>query len=290
MDTLTYAGFFIIAALALFAVSQYISFNLPLGLILSIVPVFSAARLSLPYLNGIIVLFSAVVLFAIIANLYIRGLLGIGKNLTKAPPSIKGKKTALLTFDDGPSRCWTGPVLDLLEREKIRAVFFVVGKDAEKHRDIMEKMVESGQEIGVHSYSHKPLIMLSAGSLKKEMDLTLKALDDAGCKAPRFFRPPWGLYNRQVIEMAKERGLKTMLWNWSAKDWTGAGPREIVARTLKGADADRIFLFHDGHREGACRKATVEALPEIIAALREKGFEFADPAISEVNGPPPANL
>jgi peptidoglycan-N-acetylglucosamine deacetylase len=62
-----------------------------------------------------------------------------------------------LTFDDGPDPVFTPRVLDILAQFGVRATFFVIGKRAEQHPEIIRAIAEAGHEVGNHTYTHRPL-------------------------------------------------------------------------------------------------------------------------------------
>lgn len=275
------------AFVLLFFISQYFKFNVAETLLiytLMFVPlmIIPAARdkLGLIYLEnkgyhpGFFLLFSLLIFLPLLIKMYRVPGMGMGKDAIRRPPGQEGGKTAILTFDDGPSPLWTEKILEVLKENKVPAIFFVVGKSAREHPAIIEKLQEAGMEIAVHTDDHLMLPFLFPGQIKNQLDNALEALDSLGCPKPRFFRPPWGMHNRQVLEMAKERGLATMLWSKSSMDWAGIPAPAIEKNALSNLDDGEIFLFHDGHRTGLSREATLKALPEIIRQLKEKGYEF----------------
>jgi peptidoglycan/xylan/chitin deacetylase (PgdA/CDA1 family) len=202
----------------------------------------------------------------------------LGMKALSPPGGAAGEKAAYFTFDDGPSPAWTPQVLHVLKEEGINAIFFVVGEEVRRHPHLVQAIIDAGMEVGVHSHSHKILPLLFATSLDREMDACMSALKDAGCPAPRLFRPPCGIYNRQVMDAALSRGLTPLLWNCSSGDWMGLSPAAIRQNSLKGRENPCVLLFHDGQRSVVGRKSTVEALPGVIRGLREMGYQFPDPA------------
>ncbi len=173
----------------------------------------------------------------------------------------------LLTFDDGPSSN-TPYVLDILKRYSVRGVFFVVGKRAEKNVHILKRTAQEGHILGVHTYSHIPLVFLSSNQIKSEIKRCADIIREIGYE-PKHFRPPWGFYNAEVIKIADELGLKTILWSRSSKDWTGISSKDVLKNATFNMEEGDIILFHDGG-DNFAGKNTLEALPKVIEYIREK--------------------
>jgi peptidoglycan/xylan/chitin deacetylase (PgdA/CDA1 family) len=181
----------------------------------------------------------------------------------------------LLTFDDGPSIEWTSKIAGTLKENNIKGVFFIVGKSASKHPQIIKELLQSGMEIGVHSYSHKSLPYLSTKEIEEEIDKTIESIRSASGVTPIYFRPPYGFYNKEVIEIARSRNLTTILWTKNAKDWKkNISPAEIIDNVTKALKPGDIILFHDGPDENADRKATLNTLPVIIRNINRQLTNF----------------
>ncbi len=186
-----------------------------------------------------------------------------------------------LTFDDGPS-VQTGRVLEILARENIKATFFVVGRSGAASPDTLRAMVKAGHTVGMHSWSHEyKTIYASVEAFLEDMYKVFTLIRDETGVTPTFFRFPggstnsydYGIYQDIVAEMLR-RGFVPCDWNMSAQDATKTplAPEQIVANILSAGNVARgVVLMHDSKP----RATTVEALPALIAALRERGYTFA---------------
>ncbi|MDR1856915.1 MAG: polysaccharide deacetylase family protein [Desulfovibrio sp.] len=173
-----------------------------------------------------------------------------------------------LTFDDGPSK-FTPQLLDDLADYGIPATFFVLGQQAERHPDIIRRMLAEGHEVENHSYSHPNLRKISRVQKIHEIEATDAILRELGAK-PRFLRPPYGAYDDRVLEQAERLGLSLVLWSVDTKDWRSLPVDYTQLRNSKGhvfppGTVRGIFLFHDTHR------TTVEDFPRIVQQLKEGG-------------------
>lgn len=175
-----------------------------------------------------------------------------------------------LTFDDGPSTN-TPQLLDMLSEYGIPATFFLLGKQAERHPDLVRRILAEGHEVGNHSYSHPNLRMLSPERKMQEIGQTDAILRSLGA-SPAFLRPPYGAYDNQTVAVAESLGLGIMLWSLDSRDWKSLPANYAALRSTRGTVYDTgtlrgIFLFHDTH------KRTVEDLPRIIRDLRAGGCQ-----------------
>ncbi|MFI5246340.1 MAG: polysaccharide deacetylase family protein, partial [Gemmatimonadales bacterium] len=186
-----------------------------------------------------------------------------------APPRVA------LTFDDGPSMD-TPAVLAALEREGIRATFFILGRHAEQHPQLVRSIALAGHEIGNHTWSHRVLALARPGQLAAEIDRTQQLLARLCLRAPRLFRAPRGYQGPLVRAALRRRGLALIGWTRGAWDSERRAATDIAAlAAAKPRDGD-ILLLHDGAgTPGEQRRdRTAEAIPLIVREYRRRGFRF----------------
>ena len=182
-----------------------------------------------------------------------------------------------LTFDDGPDPVYTPRLLDLLGRHGIKATFFVVGKHAEAHPDIILRMHQEGHSIGIHNYLHRSNWLMRPKSVAKQIRMTSELIERITGTKPRFYRPPWGIMN--LFDFASRHQLQIVLWSMMAGDWRkSTGAAKIESRMLKRLSGGTIYLLHDcGNTFGADLEApanTIEALERFIPAALDRGYRF----------------
>lgn len=175
-----------------------------------------------------------------------------------------------LTFDDGPS-VNTPHLLDELAEYGIPATFFLLGSQAERHPDLVKRILAEGHEVGNHSYSHPNLRAVSPARKEEELRRTENILLGLGA-SPRFVRPPYGAYDAYTEKVAESLGLSVMLWSLDSRDWQRLPENYATLRSTRGTlyapgTLRGIFLFHDTHRR------TVDDLPRIIRDLRAGGCQ-----------------
>ena len=174
-----------------------------------------------------------------------------------------------MTFDDGPHPQNTPRLLDMLRERNIKATFYVVGRNVDMYPHIVRRMVAEGHEIGNHTWTHRNLTRLSNASIRSEMDRTRNIIISACGVKPRTMRPPYGaLRESQRAWIHKEYGYPTIMWNVDPKDCQRPGVSVVTSRILENTRNGSIVLAHDLH------KPTVDAMPETLDGLLERGFQF----------------
>lgn len=180
-----------------------------------------------------------------------------------------------LTFDDGPDPEWTPAILDILKERGVKAMFFVLGSEAEKYPDLVQRIAEEGHEIGNHSFTHANLAESPEALIKLELNSNQRLIESLIGKSTALFRPPYDADSHPVdlgellpIRVAQSLGYMTVLENIDPRDWQKPDAAELLARVKNARSSGNIILLHDG---GGDRSATVEALPAILDYLQERG-------------------
>jgi peptidoglycan-N-acetylglucosamine deacetylase len=187
------------------------------------------------------------------------------------------ERVVALTFDDGPCHPYTGQLLEILEREGVRATFFQVGNNVKREPKLSAE-VASQHEVGNHTFTHPHLTWSWPGTVKEELLRGQEAIHDATDTLPRLFRVPHGWYGPQVISVAGELGMKCVGWSVMAWDWDRTPTDVIQRRILRGAGPGGVTLLHDGQDTEAFPKAdrshTIAAVSDIISSLKANGYGF----------------
>jgi len=182
------------------------------------------------------------------------------------------RDSACLTFDDGPHPEHTPRVLDALRKLGVPATFFVVGERAERHPELIRRIVAEGHTLGHHSFTHSDPERTTAAQLLAEVRRTRSVLEEAAGGPLKLFRPPHGkLTVRKALGLWRD-GQTVVLWNVDPKDFARGSANELRAwfqqRPVAGGD---IVLFHDNRPHAAA------ALPDIVHAARDRGLRFVTP-------------
>lgn len=191
-----------------------------------------------------------------------------------------------LTFDDGPKPRTTPLILDTLQKHDLKATFFVLGRQAKAHPNLLRRIVEEGHTLGNHTYDHADMSGLSPGQIRLELQSTQEAVDGAlGYHYPMvLMRPPYGspyfegsaalpVFRRVV----RAEGLFPVIWTIDSSDYLFSGHPEALVRDVVRSDQrrrktqrDQVLLLHDTHGQ------TAQALPEIIAHFEGSGRQFTE--------------
>lgn len=188
------------------------------------------------------------------------------------------KKTMYLTFDDGPSSKVTNKVLDILKENKVNATFFLIGNQIEGREDVVKRMYEEGNGIGLHTYTHKiKKIYSSDDEFIQEMIECRNEINRVIGISPNIIRFPCGSdkrLNKNNLKKLHNKGFK--IYDWHLDNTDGLNPKlspEILYKKAITGSKDRqniILLLHCTDMQ----KNTCKALPQIIKYYKSKGYEF----------------
>ncbi|MEG4175994.1 MULTISPECIES: polysaccharide deacetylase family protein [unclassified Microcoleus] len=182
-------------------------------------------------------------------------------------------KVVALSYDDGPYPPYTNQLLDILDRYQIKATFFEIGRNIEKHPEIVKMIVARGDELANHSYSHKDMMFKPRQVLLSEIEKTDQLLQEVGVKQDSIsFRPPWGRRFIVLSYLLSQMHKKLIMWDVDSHDYEKTLTAEDIAnRVIKNVRSGSIVVMHDG---GGDRSKTVAATEMIVKDLQSKGYEF----------------
>jgi peptidoglycan/xylan/chitin deacetylase (PgdA/CDA1 family) len=185
-----------------------------------------------------------------------------------------GARGVALTFDDGPHPEHTRQVLATLEARGARATFFVIGRKADAHPDLVREIVRRGHAVGVHGYEHDRLFSLRrTRRVRRDLERSVEALERITGVRPVLFRPPIGHTNPVIARVADGLGLVVVGWSVSARDGiAGVRPEELVGRLRPGLADGAIVLLHDAAERDDRVPASIAALPMLMDAIEAQGL------------------
>jgi chitin deacetylase len=175
-----------------------------------------------------------------------------------------------LTFDDGP---WpdTPQFLDILEREHVHATFFQIGEQVGIYgRAVDRRMLADGDIIGDHTWSHAT-VSGDGPAAAAQISSAAAAIEGVTGFKPCLFRAPGGAVSGALISEARAMGFTTIEWDIDPRDWSRPGTGAIYSNVVGNAHPGAIVIQHDG---GGDRSQTLAALPQEIATLRSRGYQF----------------
>ena len=179
-----------------------------------------------------------------------------------------------LTYDDGPDPDATPAVLEALRTAEARAVFFLVGEQVEAHPELARQVADDGHVVALHGFRHVEHDELGDAA-RADLERSAAAVAAATGVDPRLYRPPYGRFSEQSYAAARELGLTPVYWSAWGSDWEPIPPERIAETAIRDLAPGAILLLHDSARYAAraSAKPTAEALPAILAAMRERGLE-----------------
>ena len=181
-----------------------------------------------------------------------------------------------LTFDDGPGPS-THVVLDALREADARATFFVLGRQVERHPDLVRRIVADGHELANHGYDHGILVFRTTAHVRDQLQRTEAAIRDAvGPDAlTRLFRAPHGFRGPATAIAARRAGYRFAGWSVGVFDSAQPGADVIVERAHRALTPGGVLLLHDadGWDPSASRDQTAAAIVPICTAARARGLQ-----------------
>ncbi len=188
-------------------------------------------------------------------------------------------KAVYLTFDDGPIPEVTPAVLEILDRYQVKATFFMVGENIDKHPDIFDQVLKAGHTIGNHTYNHMKGIRHSCSAYlanvtkcQNTIDHRLSVNRSLTTRRSCLMRPPYGkawFWQRRTLV---RRGYRLIYWDVLTRDYDAAQTPEAMLALIKSrTSAGSIINFHDSLKSNGRMLAV---LPQAIEWLLEQGYEL----------------
>ena len=183
-----------------------------------------------------------------------------------------------ITIDDGPDPVWTPKVLAVLKRYNVKAVFCMIGPQAEAHPDLVKKVLAAGHRLCDHTIDHNTAMDKKPQSYQSQQILDAQKMIEkaAGGAKVEYYRAPGGAFTPYSRKLAAGQGMRPLGWNIDSKDFEG-GTVERIESTVRGEIPHRsgpTVLFHDG---GGDRSRTVDALNRLLPWMQSQGFGFGFP-------------
>lgn len=185
-----------------------------------------------------------------------------------------------LTYDDGPDPTSTPGVLDKLAEYGARATFFLLSEPAQRHQEIVRRIVADGHEVALHGANHRSLLTLSTRDAAASIRRARAIVEDAAQQQVRLFRPPYGSHTFAQGWKILRQELELTLWSSDALDWIDDDEAAVAERAVAGVFPGAVLLMHDtradpetlgpGERLPAFDRAAV--LDRILRATRAKGY------------------
>lgn len=182
-------------------------------------------------------------------------------------PNSKNK--IYLTFDDGPIPEITEWVLDELKKNEVKATFFCIGNNIQKHPELFKKVIQEGHSIGNHTFNHVNGWKTTTKDYLENVKLCELAMAN---QKTNLFRPPYGKIKKEQSKQLRQLGYKIIMWDVLSADFDQTiSPEQCLKNVLSNVKSGSIIVFHDSIKASQNLKF---ALPKTLEFLKEKGFEF----------------
>ena len=181
----------------------------------------------------------------------------------------KGEKGVALTFNIGWGDKQAEPILDLLKEEKVNATFFLAGSWAERHPDLVNRMIKEGHEIGILGYDYMDYSEVKDEKIKQDLSKASTAFEKLKVENISLTRAPTGHFNQSTLTITNQYHYTLVHWSIDSKDWTNPGTEQIIKNVSSAKKGDIILL----HASDSARQ-TEKALPSILDGMRNKNLKF----------------
>lgn len=178
------------------------------------------------------------------------------------------KKQVAISFDAAWGNEQTEKLLDILDKYKVKATFFLVGDWVDNFPDSVTDIAKRGHDIGNHSNTHPYMTKLSTADMSGQIQACNEKVKKLTGKSPTLFRAPYGDYNNDVVKTVKSLNMYCIQWDVDSLDWKDPTPEQITNKVVGKIKNGSIVLMHNG------AKNTPEALPKVIEGIKAKGFEI----------------
>lgn len=191
---------------------------------------------------------------------------------------VASSDAVYLTFDDGPNPSVTPMLLDLLLQYGVNATFFVIGEKAQRHPELIARMLKEGHEIGEHSYCHLSALRCSPWRIARDLWKGAFALDTVGVPSrDRLFRPPYGKLNLGSLAYLLRTRRGTAFWTIDPQDFMSVAGDSVAESVMKNITKGAVVLLHDGYgnvEKDSTVPVVVSAVDQIIRTAKERSIPF----------------
>ncbi len=212
----------------------------------------------------------AKVIKSLLQSLYPYGVFRADRVLSSSNPS----PVAYLTFDDGPIPEVTPQVLAILAKYNVKATFFMVGENIDKHPDVFRQVIEAGHSIGNHTYNHlkgwRTPYADYMSNVKKCDETMRRHLSPFAYNLSPLYRPPYGKATFRQRRALHQQGYRLIYWDILTRDYEATRtPEQMLAQIKRDLRPGSIINFHDSLKSN---ERMLAVLPQAIDYLLSQGY------------------
>lgn len=181
-------------------------------------------------------------------------------------------KTAYLTFDDGPTATMTEEILDILATYSAQATFFLIGRHAADHPDLVRRLHRAGHTLGNHTHTHPNAWSLPSADLRMELSRSTETIEQIAGTRVDVMRPPYGKFTGAMRTWCAERQQRMVMWDVMPGDYLRTATADRVDRFVRSTiRPGSIIVLHDNP---ICEGVTPPALDALLRRLTAEGWTF----------------
>lgn len=187
-----------------------------------------------------------------------------------AEPIYKGPeadRSVCLMFNVSWGEAYIPQLLDTLQKEDVKATFFLDGDWVEKQPKLAREIAQAGHVVGSHGSGHPDFRKLTNEQLTRQMEHSRQVISRVVKRRVDLLAPPAGSYDQRTVSIARQQKMYTILWSDDSVDWMRPSPDRIVGRVMKNVHPGALILMHPTEQ-------TVKALPELIDQLQKQNYAF----------------
>lgn len=158
-------------------------------------------------------------------------------------------------------------MLFILKKHHVKATFFLEGRWVKNNPELAKMIVENGHDIGNHSYSHPDMARLPTAKIRQEIIQTNEVIEAITGKKVKWFAPPSGSFRKEVVEIAAEQQMETIMWSVDTIDWQKPSPETLINRVMSKVHNGALILMHP-------TSSTADSLETLIISMKEKNLSI----------------
>lgn len=158
-------------------------------------------------------------------------------------------------------------MLETLKKEQVKATFFLEGKWAKEHPEEVKMILEEEHLIGNHAYDHPDMARISRDEIKEQIEHTNSVLEAMTGAKPKWFAPPSGSFTDEVVEIAANEKMETVLWTVDTIDWKNPTVSVMINRVMDNIHPGATVLMHP-------TEAAAEGLESLIRQLKQQDYSI----------------
>lgn len=180
------------------------------------------------------------------------------------------RRVVALTFDDAPNAQTTPQVLDVLKQYNVKAMFCLIGQEAERNPELVRRIIDEGHIVANHTYNHSASFTFATSkSVAEQLQRCNDAIYALIGRKPRIFRPPFGVTNPIIGKVVRKMKLTTVGWTIRSLDTIyGDKIESMCKRVVRRLHPGAVVLLHD-----RCANAD-KAVALLIERIIEQGYEI----------------